>query len=99
MPQRLKDRLENAVGAFTYGGRNKNNALLNPEDRDRAPAMHRIVRTHPETGRKSLYFDPGKIIAIEGSDKVESDSIIDELTALMVEPDGEIATTGTSATW
>jgi taurine dioxygenase len=89
MPQRLKDRLENAVGAFTYGGRNKNNALLNPEDRDRAPAMHRIVRTHPETGRKSLYFDPGKILAIEGFDKAESDVIIDELTALMVQPDGE----------
>jgi len=89
MPQRLKDRLENAVGAFTYGGRNKNNALLNPEDRDRAPAMHRIIRTHPETGRKSLYFDPGKIIAIEGFDKAESDGIIEELTGLMVQPDGE----------
>jgi len=89
MPQRLKDRLENAVGAFTYGGRNKNNALLNPEDRDRAPAMHRIIRTHPETGRKSLYFDPGKIIAIEGFDKAESDGIIEELTELMVQPDGE----------
>ena len=89
MPQRLKDRLEGVLGAFTYGGRNKNQVLLNPEDRDRAPAMHRIVRTHPETGRKSLYFDPGKILAIEGFDKAESDGTIDELTALMVQPDGE----------
>jgi len=88
-PQRLKDRLEGVLGAFTYGGRTESQALLNPEDRDRAPAMHRIVRTHPESGRKSLYFDPGKILYIDGCDQAESDGIIDELTALMIQPDGE----------
>src|SRR3954447_1065973 len=88
-PQRLKDRLEGVLGAFTYGGRTESQALLNPEDRDRAPAMHRIVRTHPETGRKSLYFDPGKILSIGGFEKSESDGLIDELTALMIQPDGE----------
>jgi taurine dioxygenase len=89
MPQRLKDRLEGILGGFTYGGRNKNQALLNPEDRDRQPAMHKIIRTHPETGRKSLYFDPGKIMYIDGAAKAESDGLIEELSALMIQPDGE----------
>ncbi|HVZ09143.1 TauD/TfdA dioxygenase family protein [Rhodopila sp.] len=89
MPQRLKERLDGAIGAFTYGGRRKNNALLNPEDRDRPPARHRIIRTHPETGRKSLYFDPGKILAIEGFTPSDSDALIEELTALMIQPDAE----------
>ncbi|MBS0643545.1 MAG: TauD/TfdA family dioxygenase [Proteobacteria bacterium] len=89
MPQRLKIRLANVRGAFTYGGRTKSQALLNPEDRDRVPAMHLLIRTHPETGRKSLYFDPGKILSIEGCGEAESNALIDELTALMIQPDGE----------
>jgi taurine dioxygenase len=89
MPQRLKQRLEGVMGAFTYGGRTKAQALLNPEDRGRPPAMHPIIRTHAETGRKSMYFDPGKIMYIQGAEKAESDDLIDELTSLMIQPDGE----------
>ena len=66
MPERLKQRLEGAIGAFTYGGRRKTQALLNAEDRDWQPVLHPIIRTHPETGRKSLYFDPGKIVVDRG---------------------------------
>jgi taurine dioxygenase len=89
LPQRLKDRLEGRIGAFTYGGRRKATALLNEEDRDWTPVFHRIVRTHPETGRKALYFDPGKILRIEGLEPAESNALIDELTARMIQPDGE----------
>jgi taurine dioxygenase len=89
MPERLRHRLEGVLGAFTYGGRRKAQALLNPEDRDRPPAFHPIIRTHGETGRKSLYFDPGKILYIQGAEKAESDALIDELTALMIQPEGE----------
>lgn len=89
LPDRLKHRLEGVRGAFTYGGRRKAQALLNPEDRDVPPAFHRIVRVHPETGRKSLYFDPGKILFIEGADRSESDALIEALTGFMIQPDGE----------
>jgi taurine dioxygenase len=89
LPQYLKERLEGRIGAFTYGGRRKATALLNEEDRDWTPVFHPIVRTHPETGRKALYFDPGKILRIEGLEPAESDAVIDELTARMIQPDGE----------
>lgn len=89
MPQRLKDRLEGVNGAFTYGGRRQSQALLNPEDRNRPPAMHPIVRIHPETGRRSLYFDPGKILYIDGAGKQESDELLDQLETYMIQPDGE----------
>jgi taurine dioxygenase len=89
LPQHLKERLEKRIGAFTYGGRRKATALLNAEDRDWTPVFHPIVRTHPETGRKALYFDPGKILRIEGLEPAESDAVIDELTARMIQPDGE----------
>jgi taurine dioxygenase len=89
MPERLRRRLDGVLGAFTYGGRRKAQALLNPEDRDRAPALHPIIRTHGETGRKSLYFDPGKILSIQGAEAGESDALIEELTALMIQPGGD----------
>jgi taurine dioxygenase len=86
MPERLRQRLEGVVGAFSYGGRRQAQALLNPEDRDRLPALHPIIRMHPETGRQSLYFDPGKILYIQGAEKAESDALINELTGLMIQP-------------
>jgi taurine dioxygenase len=86
MPERLRQRLEGVFGAFTYGGRRKAQALLNPEDRDRAPVFHPLIRTHSETGRKSLYFDPGKILFIQGAEPAESEALIDELTGLMIQP-------------
>jgi len=89
LPARLKERLEGRTGVFTYGGRRKATALLNPEDRDWTPVRHPIVRTHPETGRKALYFDPGKILRIDGFDDAASDALIDELTERMIQPDGE----------
>ncbi len=87
LPAALKTRLEGRRGAFTYGGRRKATALLDPADRDWTPVFHPIVRVHPETGRRALYFDPGKILAIEGFDESESDALIEELTARMIQPD------------
>ena len=89
LPTRLRERLDGRMGAFTYGGRRKATALLNPEDRDWVPVFHPIIRTHPETGRKGLYFDPGKILRIEGVDEQESDELIEELTSRMIQPEGE----------
>ncbi len=89
LPQRLKERLDGRMGVFTYGGRRKAQAMLNPEDRDWVPVRHPIIRTHPETKRKGLYFDPGKILSIEGLEPAESDAMIEELTGLMVPPGAE----------
>jgi taurine dioxygenase len=89
LPARLKETLDGRKGAFTYGGRRKATALLNPEDRDWIPVYHPIIRVHPETGRKGLYFDPGKILAIDGLEPGESDAIIEELTERMITPDGQ----------
>ena len=89
LPSALKQKLEGHIGVFTYGGRKESRALLNPEDRDWKPVRHPIIRTHPETGRKGLYFDPGKILSIEGFEAAESDALIDELTGRMIPPGTE----------
>ena len=89
LPDTLKTRLEGRMGAFTYGGRRNPSLLLDEADRDWKPVLHPIIRTHPETGRKGLYFDPGKILRIEGLDPAESDALIDELAERMIQPDAQ----------
>ena len=89
LPARLRQKLEGRLGAFTYGGRRKATALLNEEDRDWTPVHHPILRRHPETGRMALYFDPGKILRVEGLQPAESDDVIEELTGLMIQPEAQ----------
>jgi taurine dioxygenase len=69
--------------------RKRSNALLNPEDRDWTPVYHPIIQVHPETQRKGLSVDPGKILRTEGLDPAESDDLIEELTERMIQPDAQ----------
>ena len=89
LPGRLKELLDGRRGAFTYGGRTAANALLNAEDRNDPPAFHPMIRTHSETQRRSLYFDPGKILYIEGLEPDQNNAVIDELCERMIVPDAE----------
>jgi taurine dioxygenase len=89
LPERLRRRLDGVMGAFSYGGRRGGSPLLDEEDQDWRPVFHPIIRTHPETGRKSLYFDPGKIVDIVGCEREESNALIAELRGYMIQPDAE----------
>ena len=89
LPERLKTLLEGRNGAYIYSSSKVSQMLLNEEDRDWTPALHPLIRVHSETGRKSLYFDPGKIVYIDGMEKQQSDDIIADLTGRMIQPDAE----------
>lgn len=89
LPAPLKQRLAKLKGAYVYGGRSKATELLAKEDRDWTPVFHPLIRTHPETGRKVLYFDPNKVVYIEGLPAHESDALIEELTGRMVLADAQ----------
>ena len=53
---------------------------LTPEQRaKRPPVSHPIFMTHPITGRKVLYANPGYTMWIDGMDQAESDAILDFL--------------------
>jgi taurine dioxygenase len=90
LPQNLRQRIEGLSGAYIYGGAKKIAIdLLNEEDRNLPPVLHPLIRTHPETGRKVLYFDPNKLLHIEGVSAAESDALVEELTGYMVQPNAQ----------
>jgi taurine dioxygenase len=88
LPDELKTRLEGRTATHDFnkyweisltrpGTKRK---PLTPEQRaKRPPVSHPVFMTHPITGRKVLYADPGYTMWIDGMDREESDHIIDFL--------------------
>ena len=90
LPARLKDRCATLKLEFGYGGRERKSIeLLDPVDQARAPAVHDLVRVHPETGRASLYFNPYHVLRVHGWSDADSDKLFAELSWYMLQPNGE----------
>ena len=53
-----------------------------PVRRDPVVTDHPLIRTHPVTGWKSLFFNPGFVTGIVGIPKLESDIIIQYLNEI-----------------
>ena len=54
-----------------------------PVRREPVVTEHPLVRTHPVTGWKSVFFNPGFVTAIVGVPKLESDAIINYLNEVL----------------
>jgi taurine dioxygenase len=91
----LKVRIEGKRAAHTF---KKHYLEVMAEGSDRPPLTptqidalalnyHPIVRTHPDTGRKTLFINPGHTTHVEGMEEAESHKLLDALYEVCLAPE------------
>jgi taurine dioxygenase len=95
LSQPLRDLLDGLVAV--HDGRQAFGALLAAREdgggdwegtqyKSLDPVEHPVVRTHPETGRKALFVNPGFTSHIKGLSRSESDAVLQFLYAHSTKP-------------
>lgn len=67
-------------------GNLRRGAIKESEKKAGIEAVHPLVRTHPESGRKALYMSEGHTASIVGLPKEESDELIGHLNGHITQP-------------
>ena len=87
LPEQVKSRIAGLKALNVYDYQNAG-TVKNENIRDDAPQFwHPIVRTHPETGAKSLFVNRLMSMKIEGADKAESDDLLETMFAAIERPE------------
>ena len=85
LPASTKQRIASLMGIHVYQSSHSARKLmsLNETDKERVPnaVLHPLVRTHPESGVKSIYLNPIRVEGILGLDHKEALPLLDELLA------------------
>jgi taurine dioxygenase len=83
LPQHKKDQLDGLRIHHSYHrfmAARSDRAPLTEEQKAKTPdVLHPLVRTHPATGRKSLFIGTGTVFGIEGMPDPEGKALVDEL--------------------
>jgi taurine dioxygenase len=83
LPAAMQGRIANLMAIHVYQSSHSARRLmsLSEANKERVPnaVLHPIVRTHPETGRKSIYVNPIRIEGVVGLDHKEALPLLDEL--------------------
>jgi taurine dioxygenase len=83
LPAATRERIAPLMGIHVYQSSHSARKLmgLSDADKERTPnaVLHPLVRTHPESGAKSIYINPIRIEGILGLDHREALPLLDEL--------------------
>jgi taurine dioxygenase len=93
LPETTRERIEDLRAIHVYQSRHSERKLMALSDTARAAVpdavLHPLVRTHPESGRKSIYLNPIRIEGIAGMEERDALSLLDDLLAHATQPQYE----------
>jgi taurine dioxygenase len=83
LPSQLKQRIANIKikhdGTYNSGGYLRQGVTASDDPRTSPGAVHPLVCTHPDTGRRMLYLGRRRNAYLMGLDLAESEALLDEL--------------------
>ncbi len=79
LPSSMQEEIEGLQGVFDFRGRKRSSPVSAEDIAQYPPVEHPIVRTHPRTGRKSLYIVRDDCTGIVGKDEETSRGLIEAL--------------------
>jgi taurine dioxygenase len=90
LPEGMRRRIDGLRAIHVYQSRHSERKLmaLSETARQEVPdaVVHPLVRTHPESGRKSIYLNPIRIEGIVDMEESEALGLLDELLAHATQP-------------
>jgi alpha-ketoglutarate-dependent taurine dioxygenase len=91
LPAALKARIEGLKikhdGTYNSGGYVRQGVMPTDEPRTSPGAIHPLVCTHPDTGRRMLYLGRRRNAYIAGLELAESEALLDELWSYVARPE------------
>lgn len=83
LPEVTKERIAGLTAMHVYQSKHSARKLIGLTDEAKknipVAVYHPIVRTHPESGRKSIYINPIRIDGIDGMEETDALSLLNEL--------------------
>jgi taurine dioxygenase len=90
LPSAMRARIDGLRAMHVYQSRFSERKLMALSDANRArvpdAVLHPLVRTHPESGRKSIYLNPIRIEGIEGMAENDALGLLDQLLSHATQP-------------
>jgi len=91
LPARLKDRIAGLKikhdGTYNSGGYVRQGVTATDDPRTSPGAVHPLVCTHPDTGRRMLYLGRRRNAYLVGLDLADSEALLDELWSFVDRPE------------
>jgi taurine dioxygenase len=91
LPARLKGRIAGLKikhdGTYNSGGYVRQGVIPTDDPRTSPGAVHPLVCTHPDTGRRMLYLGRRRNAYLLGFELAESEALLDELWAFVKQPE------------